>query len=290
MFSHVIVNECKVKWNYLLSLYISNLQTLSSSSGTKNKIPYNYITEAMGFMLPLVKTPDTSVEHLSEYFQQPTLESTQCRPNSTLNVLNTIEKKEDIQLERHVAINSLSPSSSAQLLTTSTQKQETDIFHEKVPNNDSTLNTTLITGKSQKRTITDVDGSLTEPEVNMKNYRITMNSSECSLPERKLFLLGLLPKIELMTDSQMSLFERGVKQIIDGIINPSSYRQLPLPSNYSPTGSLVLTSNSLPSMDQYSSMGQYSCLGQYSYVGQYPLSLPTFNQMPNEQQRHNYTQ
>lgn len=242
----------------------------------------------MEFMLPLIKTLGTPVENLPDCFQKPTLGATQFHSDSTRNLLNVIEKEEYFQPVRHVAINSLSPFSPAQLLTASMRKQETDIFHEKVPNYVSTLYSTPKTGKSQKRIFTDVDESLAEPVVNMKNKKMTMTSSQCT-HERKLFLLSLLPKIELMTDSQMSLFERGVKQIIDDIINPSSYLQLFTPPTYSPTGSLV-SSHSSPPMGQYSSMDLYSSMDQYSCLGEYPLSWSTDYQMPDEQQRHNYTQ
>lgn len=263
----VVVIECKAKWNYLLSAYIS---CMKADSDKKIKNPYSYITQAMVFMLPLIKTSGTPIENLSNFHQQPALGTTQYHPGSTQNALNLVKKKYDFQPVRQATVDSLVTISPVQLLVTSVRKQDTDVSHGKISNYVPNLHSNPIKGISQKRTYSDIDGSFAE-NGNMNNKKTTVTSSECN-EKRKLFLLSLLPKIECMTDSQMNFFERGVGQIINNIINPRSYLQLSLPSTYTPTSSLTSSSHSSP------------------FIVQYPSSWPTNYQMPVGQQRHDHVQ
>lgn len=60
-----------------------------------------------------------------------------------------------------------------------------------------------------------------------------------------MFLLSLLPEIEPMTNVQICSFRRRVLQLIDDIMNPNPYLQLPLQSNYQDTTtSSLISSNS----------------------------------------------
>lgn len=54
--------------------------------------------------------------------------------------------------------------------------------------------------------------------LNAKKKKVATTSNESS-QAKKMFLLGLLPELEPMTDTQMRLFRRKVLQLIDEIVS-----------------------------------------------------------------------
>lgn len=131
----------------------------ASGSGSKNKKPY-YLTEAMQFTLPFIKTLGSPVGNLYDCPQQCTTEVTQDCEDSTQTELDITNDERDSQLLEHVDDGPSSQYKKNKIMFL--RKKRYVIFLTYVPLQKK--------GKLQKRINTDVDKSFIE-YLNMKKKK-----------------------------------------------------------------------------------------------------------------------
>lgn len=245
------MSECKERWKNLRAVFVRHIKPPPSGTHGKAKKPY-YLAEAMQFTLPYIKA-----------LGAPFPGNLPDIPEQAQNIPEPAEEDEESQSEAPTVQPSSPPPPPppAQQPITSSQREEAHLPQVMLTDT-ADSRSKKIARKSQKRTLTDVDNSFME-YLNAKKKKVATTSNESS-QAKKMFLLGLLPELEPMTDTQMRLFRRKVLQLIDEIVS--------LPPE-TPTYSFSTTSSTRSS-------------GSADYVVE---ELESLSQMPLEQPPHTST-
>lgn len=165
-----------------------------SGSGTRTKKPY-YLTEAMQFTLPFIKTlTPTSTGNLPR------------KPREEQHVLDLSEDDEDDSLFQTPS--TPAPPSTSQIPPLPPLSPQ--------PNLSQLPGTKTNFTRKSKGTSSEVDNSFLE-YLKAKKAKITTPSDD-KHDSKKMFLLSLLPELDEMTDQQMKTFKREVLCVIDDIM------------------------------------------------------------------------
>lgn len=239
-FCFFTVSECKDKWRNLRSVFVRHLKPAASGSGANKKKPY-YLSEAMKFTLPFIRTLGTPEGNLPEVVNEPLSTPTvsqQLSDDSQKNTCLTDEEEEETTMAT-----SLSPP-----LASDVHNLTNLVAQDDLPQTSKPVSSPTSTRKRKRNTLTDVDKSFKD-YMDAKKGKIV---SEMKDPKgKKIFLLSLLPEIEPLTDAEMRLFRRQVLRLIDDIRDnqtdgfqapmqrthpPSQYSSYPSSSYSSPHG------------------------------------------------------
>uniref|UniRef100_A0A023F6Q1 Putative alcohol dehydrogenase transcription factor myb/sant-like protein n=1 Tax=Triatoma infestans TaxID=30076 RepID=A0A023F6Q1_TRIIF len=179
--------DCKEKWKNLRAVFVRNMKP---GPAVKKKKPY-YLTEAMQFALPFVKSLTTAVPHHPE-------------------VMLDVNEREDGDSEYHTSSQSPKPS-------TSTFHQSDDSQQCLQPHQPlvDPLAKDIILRKIKLPPNDEDERSYTE-YFHAKKARTSTDERNEGI---KMFLLSLLPELEEMTDHQLKIFRRRMLQTIDEITN-----------------------------------------------------------------------
>ena len=237
------------------AVFVRNMKPAPSGSGSKNKKPY-YLAEAMQFAVAYIKALSTA----------------------TGNLPNVPRKEEDqqfrdIDTEEGVAVQDSLPLSPSQPLPPPPIQTPVMPQQDKNSQTERLFQPKSASRPKSKRGLNDVDRTFVE-YFKAKKARIAgtpgHNTSQNQRSEAlKMFLLSMLPDLELMTDEQIRQFKRKSLQTIDDILSQHSYptcspasvhsliSQSPSHSSHSPTVLLHTSGDSCdvaPETPQYSSL------------------------------------
>ncbi|XP_063241794.1 uncharacterized protein LOC134542872 [Bacillus rossius redtenbacheri] len=238
------VNECKEKWKNLRSVFVRHIKPPPSGSSSKNKKPY-YLSEAMKFTLPFIKTLGTPSGNLPEVINEQNLEHSSSDP--TQNTEDVAAEEEEYISDNAILTTTPQLSLPSPMLPNTDFSQE-HAHHSQQMTHDPFSNPKDNLSKRKKQTVTEVDKSFME-YMNAKKRKLESNSND-DRQVKTSFLLSLLPEIEPLTDAQMKSFRRRVLQLIDDITNPKdmhqhvpAYQQTPTYSYSVSTHSSLATDN-----------------------------------------------
>ncbi|XP_025414168.1 uncharacterized protein LOC112686182 isoform X2 [Sipha flava] len=193
------VTFCKEKWKNLRTVFVRNNKPTPSGSARKSKKPY-YLNEHLQFLLPYVK-PSTDLT-TSRNLSSPTPD----HESENNKQSDTEDQDEDLtQQEQNLS------------------DKITNENHEKGHSPEKQIKGT---NKKRKSEVSQVDQSFID-------FMKLKKTKMCGEDPRKMFLLSLLPDINIMTDKQMRMFKKKVLEVVDDILteNPTPTSNTPITSH-----------------------------------------------------------
>jgi hypothetical protein len=182
-----------------------------SGSGSKNKKPY-YLAEAMQFAVVYIKALSTATGNV---------------PNVPRNEED--QQFRDIDTEVSVAVQDSLPLSPSQPLPPPPPRIPTPVMPQQDENSQTERQSQPMSASRPKikRGLNDVDRNFVEYFKAKKARTAGIPGHNTSQNQRsealKMFLLSMLPDLELMTDEQIRQFKRKSLQTIDDILSQHSY-------------------------------------------------------------------
>lgn len=214
----LIAVECKEKWKNLRAVFVLHIKPAPSGSATKIKKPY-YLAEAMQFTLPYIKILSSTTGNI---------------PN--VPEVDGNEQQDDIVTQEYDSQHSqlLSPpqplsssiSNTSVTIQPQLQKHGNSIQKQSLP--------PLASRLTNKRALRNdaVDKTFVE-YLEAKKAKIA-SAPNPKTEALKLFLLSMIPDLELMNDDQIRKFKRINFQTIDDILSENfQVTYSPVPSNNS---------------------------------------------------------
>lgn len=196
LFCLFAASQCKERWRNLRAVLVRHMKHSRCGSGNKTKKPY-YLSNAMKFTLPYIKTLDKSIGKLTKEPHDRTQQS--------FDASQEVAKGEvDLSVREAPLPSSPAPQTS----NSSRERVSLSIEMKQEPGFDLRED---LTRKRDEQTPTDVEF------VHAKTNKFFATSNGTG-QGKQAFLLSLLPEIEPLTDAQMKLFRRRVLQLIDDII------------------------------------------------------------------------
>ncbi|XP_068211944.1 uncharacterized protein [Palaemon carinicauda] len=210
------VQNCKEKWRNLRTVFVRKMKLplCHGPSSRKNTKPY-YLTSAMQFLVPYVKTQQS---HVSGNYVSKGEEEEKEKEKDALR-----SESDDEQLlgfERNGEILDISAGGGKSLATGNAVEDDVTEDGDTLPPSLDRASAE-VRGHSAKTKIPpkrlstpSANDHLCTDFINMKRSRMYDDEDP-----RRQFLLSLLPDVHAMTDAQMRKFKKSVMEVVDKILD-----------------------------------------------------------------------
>ncbi|XP_049947283.1 uncharacterized protein LOC126455572 [Schistocerca serialis cubense] len=201
------VGECKERWKNLRAVFVRHLKPGLGDSAFKRKKPY-YLTEAMQFTLPFIKSVTASPASAPEIFKQERCVNSGNSDNEDSGTGQKSPSPASLRPSQSTPSPLLLPITPVVNLQEQRTSSEQHAASKDVVRHDT------------------VDNSFAEYLGGKRAKLATTKQSSGPSPRSealKMFLLSMLPDLESMTDVQVRKFKRRCLETIDDILTSPSY-------------------------------------------------------------------